>query len=293
MQIEWIIDRCNEVLFGFNKGQDPVSSLKIQELDRILVEAARHGVLPIIVKYFETQKIEDKSLRQLILKWYGDANLCRQNYQIRLLAMHELAEMFAKESLDVMFFKGAAMAQLYPTPDWRVFSDIDFYLYGEWKKGVEVMEQHGIKNRPYDHHNTEATLHGVLLENHYDFVERLNHRLNLVVDDELKKMAREEGRSMKAAFLGDHLTNVYRMTPTMNAVFLMRHMSAHFVSESIPLRMLNDWILFLKHHAKDVDWKRVMQLYEKSGMTEFVGIIMELIRQHFHIGFPDVPIAPV
>lgn len=80
MQIEWIIDRCNEVLFGFNKGQDPVSSLKIQELDRILVEAARHGVLPIIVKYFETQKIEDKSLRQLILKWYGDANLCRQNY---------------------------------------------------------------------------------------------------------------------------------------------------------------------------------------------------------------------
>ena len=192
-----------------------------------------------------------------------------------------------------MFFKGAAMAQLYPTPDWRVFSDIDFYLYGEWKKGVEVMEQHGIKNRPYDHHNTEATLHGVLLENHYDFVERLNHRLNLVVDDELKKMAREEGRSMKAAFLGDHLTNVYMMTPTMNAVFLMRHMSAHFVSESIPLRMLNDWILFLKHHAKDVDWKRVMQLYEKSGMTEFVGIIMELIRQHFHIGFPDVPIAPV
>ena len=293
IQIEWIVERCNEVLFGYNKGQDTVSSLNVQELDRILVEAERHGVLPIVIQYFESKKIEDNSLKQLIIKWYGKTQIYRQNYQVRLLVMRELAEMFAKENLDVMFFKGAALAQIYPEPEWRVFSDIDFYLYGEWEKGVEVMERHGIKNRPCGHHNTEASSHGVLLENHYDFVERMNHQQNLVIDDELKKMAREEGRSMKATFLDDHLTNVYMMTPTMNAVFLMRHMSAHFVSESIPLRMLNDWIFFLKHHAKDVDWKRVTQLYEKSGMTEFVGIVMELIRQHFHITFPDVPIAPV
>ena len=39
MQIEWIIERCNEVLFGMNKGQDPVTSLNIKELDQNLSEA--------------------------------------------------------------------------------------------------------------------------------------------------------------------------------------------------------------------------------------------------------------
>lgn len=291
--IEAIVQICSHVLFA-DKSQNPdyqLPELSVNEWEDLLSIASMHAVLPVIMQLFENGKIENKEIKKVFLKRYVIAQKNKQRYQIRIQTIHELAEMFGEEGLDMMVFKGAALAQLYPSADWRVFSDIDFYLYGEWKKGVEVMEQHGVKNRPYYHHNTEATLHGVLLENHYDFVERLNHRLNLVLDDELKKIAQEEGKSMKATFLDDHVSNVYIMTPTMNAVFLMRHMSAHYVGESIPLRMMNDWILFLKQYAKDVDWERVNLLYEKSGMTEFVGIIMELIRQHFHMEFPDVPIA--
>ena len=293
--IETIVGICAQVLFADKTcvSDDQLPELSAKEWDNLLSLASMHGALPIVMQLFESRKVEDKDVRKVILKWYAVAQGNKQRYQVRVQTIRELAEMFAEEGMDMMVFKGAALAQLYPTPDWRVFSDIDFFLYGEWKKGVEVMDRHGVKNRPFYHHNTEATLNGVLLENHYDFVERLNHRLNLVLDDELKKMAREEGKTMKATFLDDQVTNVYMMTPTMNAVFLMRHMSAHYVSESISLRMLNDWILFLNHHAKDVDWKRVCDLYEKSGMTEFVGIVMELIRQHYHIEFPDVPIAPV
>lgn len=293
--IETIVRICAQVLFADKTWafDDQLPELSAKEWDNLLSIASMHGTLPVIMQLFESRKIEDKDVRKVILKWYAVAQGNKQRYQVRVQTIREMAEMFAEEGLDMMVFKGAALAQLYPYPEWRVFSDIDFYLYGEWKKGVEVMERHGIKNKPYYHHNTEATLNGVLLENHYDFVERLNHRLNLVLDDELKKIAQEEGRSMKATFLDDHVANVYMMTPMMNAVFLMRHMSAHFVSESIPLRMLIDWILFLKYHAKDVDWKRVCQLYEKSGMTEFVGIIMQLVQSHFHVEFPEVPIALV
>ena len=293
--IEIIVRICAHVLF---KDETWASDIQLPELsvgdwEKTLSMASLHGVLPVVMQFFEGRKIEDKDVRKVVLKWYAAAQGNKQRYQIRVQTIRQLAEMFAEERMDMMVFKGAALAQLYPHPDWRVFSDIDFYLYGEWKKGVEVMERHGVKNQPYIHHNTEATLHGVLLENHYDFVERLNHRHNLILDDDLKKMAKEEGRSMKATFMDGHVANVYMMTPTMNAVFLMRHMSAHFVSESIPLRMLIDWILFLKYHAKDVDWKRVYQLYEKSGMTEFVGIIMQLVQSHFHVEFPEVPIALV
>lgn len=293
--IEVIFEICAQVLFKDNAWASDcqLPELSIEEWEELFSIASMHGILPVVMQLFEGRKVDDQDVKKVVLKWYVLAQGNKQHYQIREKTVRELAEMFAEDGLDMMVFKGVALAQLYPNPEWRVFSDIDFYLYGEWKKGVEAMERHGIKNRPFYHHNTEAVLNGVLLENHYDFVERMNHRLNLVLDDELKKIAQEEGRSMKATFLDDHFTNVYMMTPTMNAVFLIRHMSAHFVSESIPLRMMYDWILFLKHHAKDVDWNRVIPLYKKSGMTEFVGIIMELIRQHFQMEFSEVPIVLV
>ena len=56
--------------------------------------------------------------------------------------------------------------------------------------------------------------------------------------------------------------------------------------------MLYDWALFLKHHAKDVDWELVVRLYEKSGMTEFVGIIQGLIAEHLAINI-QVPVQPL
>lgn len=293
--IETIVGICDHVLFTDKAwaSDDQLPELSAKEWDNLLSIASMHGTLPVVMQLFESRKIEDKDVRKVILKWYAVAQGNKQRYQIRVKTIRELAEMFAEGGLDMMVFKGAALAQLYPNPEWRVFNDIDYYLFGKSGHGVEAMKLHGIKNSAYYHHHTQASLNGVLLENHYDFVERLNHRLNLVLDDELKIMAQEEGRSLKATFLDDQVTNVYMMTPTMNAVFLMRHMSAHYVSESISLRMLNDWILFLNHHAKDVDWNRVCGLYEKSGMTEFVGIVMELIRQHYHIDFPDVPIALV
>jgi hypothetical protein len=244
-------------------------------------------VVPIVMQVLNNTKIEDKGRRLAILKGYAQAQKCTQRFQTRMEVMRELAEMFAEDGLDVMFFKGAALSKLYPQPEWRVFSDIDFYLYGKLKEGMAVMERHGIKNRPFYHHNTEATSHGVLLENHYDFMDRLNHRTNLTVDDELKKLVLEEGKSVKATFLGERFDNVYEMTPTMNAIFLMRHMAAHFASETVSLRMLYDWILFLKFNANLVDWKRVLWLYEETRMTEFVAIIQELLRVHFSVDSPS------
>jgi len=289
-----IVSLCNRVLLN-EKDNDEQSllNLTIGEWDDLLSLASKHGMLPSIMQVFEGKQIEDKEFRRLIIKKFASVQKNALNFKNRILTVKELAAMFGEDGIDMMVFKGVATARLYPKPEWRVFSDIDYYLYGRCLDGNAAMERHGIKSRPFYHHNTEATLHGILLENHYDFVERLNHRHNLVVDDELKLLANEEGKSIKASFLGNDVNNVYIMTPTMNAIFLMRHMSAHFGSESIALRMLYDWALFLKAHAKDVDWPRVKRIYDASGMTEFVGIILEIIRTHLGADLRDVPVQPI
>ncbi len=289
-----IVSLCNRILLN-EKDSDEQSlpNLTIDDWEKLLSVASKHGMLPSLMQVFEGRLIEDKEFRRVVVKKFASVQKNALNFKNRLLTVRELAAMYAEEDIDMMVFKGVATAQLYPKPEWRVFSDIDFYLYGRCFDGNAVMERHGIKSRPFYHHNTEATLHGILLENHYDFVERLNHRHNLVVDDEMKSLANEEGKTIKASFLGNDVNNVYIMTPTMNAIFLMRHMSAHFGSESIALRMLYDWALFLKAHAKDVDWPRVKRIYDASGMTEFVGIILEIIRIHLGADLSDVPVQPI
>ena len=288
--VDIIIDLCNGILLN---GQNPtLPNLKAGDWDQVLSLAAEQGMLPIIAPLLTDLTFDDEASRMMLVEWYAIAQSNQQDYKLRKKIMCEMANMFAKEGMDILFMKGVTLAQLYPEPSWRVFSDIDYYLFGKSEQGIAILKKHGIESSAYYHHHTQASLNGVLLENHYDFVERVNHKCDIILDDALKALAVKEGRTVKASFLGEDINNAYVMTPTMNAIFLMRHMSAHFVSETIPLRMLYDWALFLKHHAKDVDWTLVDNLYDKSEMTEFAGLIQYLLKTKLCVEYAECPVFP-
>lgn len=293
MQIEWIIERCNEVLFGMNQGQDPVSSLKIKELDQNMAEAARHGMLPVVMESLSKGKISDPEMKKVILKWYGASEKSKKNYWQRLSLMEQLSLQFKKAGLDVMFLKGATTARLYPQPQLRVFGDIDFYMYGDDQKSIQALKGLGIKTEEYFNHHTQASFNGVLLENHYDFLDRDNHQGNLLLDDELKRLATTEGHQYPFRFENPEVDNAYAMSPTMNAIFLMRHMAAHFFSESVALRMLYDWALFQKKYADEVDWNKTQELYKKSGMPVFPRMIQGILVSKLGLDMSFSPIQPI
>lgn len=285
--VDILLTLCNSVLLKGEQVEMP--SLSPKEWDCVLALAAEQGVLPVIAPLLTDLNLEDEASRMMMVQWYAIAQQNQQRYAMRLKTMQYLAKIFGQDGIDVMFMKGAALAQLYQEPTWRVFSDIDYYLFGMSERGNEVLKKHSIESSAYYHHHTQASLNGILLENHYDFVERVNHRCDIKLDDALKVLAEKEGRTIKASFLGEEIQNAYLMTPTMNAIFLMRHMSAHFVAETISLRMLYDWALFLKHHAKDVDWQLVTELYDKSGKTVFVGIVQELLKTKLGVEYAECP----
>ena len=279
---------CNKVLL--KREQPEMPDLSAGDWEQMLEFASMQGILSIITPLFADFETEDAQLREMLVEWYGSSLESHQGYQLRIYNMRELARIFSEEDIDILFMKGAALAQLYPNPKWRVFSDIDFYLFGDFERGLKVMSKHGIRNSAYYHHHTQASMNGILLENHYDFVERANHRCDLILDDALKALAKKEGKSIPVTFLGGDIRNAYVMTPTMNAIFLMRHTSAHFVSETIPLRMLYDWALFLNKYAGEVDWGYVMPLYEQSGMMRFAGIIMAILKAHLEFECKACPV---
>ena len=280
-KIEIIAEICNDFLLNKKTPKHP--ELTAEEWRDLLCTASIHGMLPIVVQAYSKEDMCNAATRKVLLAWYASVMENEHNYKQRFKTMRYMAKMFAKEGLDIMFLKGAALAQMYSKPELRTFSDIDYYLYGQSQRGIKVMEGKGISSSAYYHHHTQASFNGILLENHYDFVERVNHRCDLMIDDALKALAESEGHTVKAGFLGEDIHNAYLMTPTMNAIFLMRHMSAHFVGESIPLRMLYDWVLFLKQYSAEVDWQMVEKLYYESGMAAFAGVIQRLIQVHLGV----------
>jgi len=293
MRTEWIVERCNEVLFGVKTEYDPLASLTTKELGQNLSEAARHGMLPVVMVSLSGLKIDDPEKKKVVLKWYGTGEKSKKNYWKRLELMERLALQFKNAGLDVMFLKGATTARLYPEPQLRVFGDIDYFMFGDSDKSVQVLKNMGIETKEYFNHHTQASFNGVLLENHYDFLDRDNHRGNLLLDDELKRLAKVEGHNYPFKFGNVEVDNAYSMSPTMNAIFLMRHMAAHFFSESVPLRMLYDWALFQKKYAEEVDWNKTQELYKKSGMPEFPRMIQGILVSRLGLDMAFCPIQPI
>ena len=256
----------------------------------VLKLSIKQRVLPLVVSWMDTLPEEQIPTGREVIRAYLSSEHTREDVRHRFDVLEYLAKLMGEGGLELMLLKGATLSVRYPTPDLRFFGDIDFYLFEESARGAELLAAKGVVSEDYYHHHTQATLDGVLLENHYDFVDLENHKSNLVLNNALRTMA-PLGRIPFTIPGKEPRPNVYRMSPTMEAVFLMRHMSAHFAASETELRQLYDWALLLRDDADKIDWQEVTRLYEASGMMHFARIVCWIIREKLGLDLP-LPLEP-
>ena len=129
---EIVLQLCNCVLLKEENPQH--SEMSAKEWDTLFTFASSQGVLSVITPLFADLEMPQSEARLMIASWYVSSMETAVCYQQRIDSMRQMAGMFAEAGMDIMFLKGAAIAQLYPVPGWRTFSDIDYYLYGESEK---------------------------------------------------------------------------------------------------------------------------------------------------------------
>ena len=116
-----VVRLCNIALLGNSKLELPKLSAK--KWERLLSFASEQGVLPIVAPLLTEVTFGDEMSRLMLVEWVVSAEQNAVQYQERLKTMQFMARMFAKEGMDIMFMKGASLAQFYPNPEWRMFSD--------------------------------------------------------------------------------------------------------------------------------------------------------------------------
>ena len=107
-----------------------------------------------------------------------------------------------------------------------------------------------------------------MVENHYDFVNVYAHKSSRELEKVFKELGKDESH-----FVEVYGEKVYLPSPNLHALFLIRHMVAHFVGAEITLRQVLDWAFFAEKHTKEIDWKWLEEQLVKFHMMDFYNCI--------------------
>lgn len=237
------------------------------EWKEIYKTASFQGVLPLLWDVVKDLPL-DKSLR---FNWALNVEKVEKLYSRQLSVLEEINALFKERGMDMMVIKGYGLSLLYPVPNHRPCGDIDFYLYGDYAKGDKVLEEtHNLTTDLNHHHHTVNYYKGVMLENHYDFVNIESHTSNKIVEQRLiDAVQRDKGEMMSLPSGG----TFHIPSPEFNALFLLRHAASHFAAERIGLRHLIDWVLFVNRYGDRVDWRSLYEFSKEMNMDKFLHCI--------------------
>ena len=210
------------------------------------------------------------------IQWALAAEQVEQKYARQKAVIEKLATFFAGHGIGMMILKGYGLSLNYPVPHHRPCSDVDIWLFEErvasdghiercsaqQKADRLLQEQFNIEIDKDKHHHTVFYLDGVMVENHYDFLNIHAHPSNRVIEARLQQLTQQP---MEQVAVGNAI--VYLPSVDFHALFLLRHTAAHFAAERIVIRHLLDWRYFVEKYYGQIDWQSLQNLAGQVNMN--------------------------
>lgn len=233
--------------------------------------------------------------KEQTLKWYAQSMAIEKKMsKIRSLSA-EFAERMAEEGLHTLVLKGIAISTYYPNPLHREFGDLDCYLFEKnhdevkWESGYErgnvAAEGMGALVRRGHYKHSHVVFKKLEIENHQFFLPIRGSRQNKELERQLRNCIDEKKNDGYVALDG---TNLLCPNANFNALFLTAHAMNHFLYESVKVRHLLDWALFLKAEHENVDWGMFWKWCDKMHYTRFVECLNHVCRTHFDMCLPPL-----
>lgn len=270
-----------DVMPDTGRASGAVELLTSEQWREIYQMASYQGVLGVLWDGVKDLPME----KGLKFNWALNVEKIEKKYERQRVVLEELAQLFSDNGMDMMVIKGYGLSLLYPQPNHRPCGDIDFYLYGEYEKGDKILEEtHNLTTELNHHHHTVNFYKGVMLENHYDFLNIEAHLSNKIIEQRLIDAVNSDKGDRHELSNGCHF---YTPCPEFNALFLLRHAAAHFAAERIGLRHLVDWALFINHYGEKVNWDELYKFSREMNMHRFLNCINTIAIEQLGVN-PDL-----
>lgn len=204
--------------------------------------------------------------RTVLMPWLAEHEKAVDWHRHQRQVQQDIIDTMARHGIKTLVLKGTHIAQYYPTPELREFGDLDLYFYDKHDEADRVAREVLKVDISNDaHHHSKYNYRGVTVESHYDFVNTHYPPSNRRYEALLKGLV---------------------PSPTLEVLFLLRHMACHFASSRITLRELTDWALTCQALQGEVDWKRVQQSVDDYGMRPFASALNLIAERQLGIVLP-------
>lgn len=245
--------------------------------------AQQHNVMPLVCDGLAGLRKELPA--KVFARVAGLTVVAEDKYEARVNVIKTIASLMAENKIPLMVIKGYGVSLYYPQPNHRSFSDIDTYHFGQLEAADKVLKERlGVDIDVDVHHHTTCVYKGVLIENHYDFINVTQHRSCARYEKILKAEAAKETRLHRI-----EEQEIMLPSAMFNALFLMRHMALHYAAERVSVRHLCDWKQFVEAEGENVDWERVNEVYAEYNMKRFADAITALCIDHLGMKRDVVP----
>ena len=256
----------------------PILNSITEQVDWQAIEtlALQQGLSAVIVDGVEKLSDDLRPPKEILLKWIGETlQGYEYRYELYRRTIAEIAQWYNSHGYKMMVLKGLACCLDWPKSEHRPCGDIDIWLFGRQKEADAALESEksvqGVQEFKVDrshHHHTVFFCRDFMVENHYDFVNTHDYQSSKELEVVFKELGTDDTH-----FIEVYGEKIYLPSPNLHALFLIRHLVAHFASTSITLRQVLDWAFFVEKHTNEIDWKWLIDVLKKYHMIEFYNTI--------------------
>lgn len=298
-----------ELLFAIIRAEEAeqrriFSSLSASQWQQLYDLAVEQGVAAIVWESIEQAmangviSAEMMPERELKLRWAMGVEQVEQKYDRQRRVIAKMASYLAEQGIKMLILKGYGLSLNYPQPRHRPCGDVDVWFFEErkaddgsimrvnvWERADELLRQRfNIEIDKDKHHHTVFYLDGVMVENHYDFLNVHAHRSNRTIECWLNALVQEEIE--KTQVDGQ---SIYLPSANFHTLFLLRHSASHFAAEKIGVRHLLDWNYYLIKYGNRVDWQRLETYAQRMNMHRFLHALNAICIDNLGLSAGAIP----
>lgn len=249
-----------------------------EEWKEIYTLTKQQTLVGILFSAIEKLPKEQRPPRPILLKWFAAMEIIQEKNKKVNQDAAKMCEVIRKDGLRCVVLKGQGIATYYPNPSLRQCGDIDLWIEGGVKKVIDYIRSNGsINSATYMHIDYKAPVL-TEVEVHY----RLTFLYNPIYHQRLNKYLTEQNELFENYVeLPDGSGKIYVPTVEFNRYYILQHIYRHYFGEGIGLRQLLDYYYVLLKGGTEESKTRTLDLFERTGMTKFVGAAMWVLQQVF------------
>ncbi|MBE6286956.1 MAG: hypothetical protein E7099_02020 [Mediterranea massiliensis] len=250
------------------------------EWNEILNLARQQTVMGICYDGMNRLPAELRPPRPLFLQWSNAVLQMEENNHLLNREIQQIFSFYMAQGVTPLLLKGQGVAQNYANPLRRQCGDIDIYIGKEdYERANELIAAMGGELDVESSKHAHIHLHGVTVENH-----------RLLTQFAAPSANRFLKSYMNGCLPGNRTVPIegYQVPVLpleLDVVFVLVHLTLHFISGGIGLRQLCDWACLLHHQKAQIDAAEVCRLLEGVGLLRAARVVGSILVSH--VGLPQ------